>query len=309
MAAALGLGAWGGAMQAQQAETPVFRAETHLVELTFSVRRADGVLVRGLGRDDFQVTEDGVPQTIAFFGKETALPLTLGLLVDASDSQSKFYKRHRKDIERFLQTVVRPQDEVFSICFGNHLRLTSDKTADPAKVLEGLKRFDEGDRNFPELAEEDNREGGTAVNDAVYYSVREKLAQAQGRRRALILFTDGEENASAHDLLDAIDAARDSDTLIYAIRYTDEKEGRTAHAQQGTAVLRHMAAETGGKDYDALHTNVADAFAQIAEELRSLYSIAYHSTHKSSDGSFHRIQITTMNSDNSVRARTGYYAR
>ncbi|MDR3742552.1 MAG: VWA domain-containing protein [Terracidiphilus sp.] len=309
IAGAMALGAGCFAAWAQQTETPVFRAETHLVELTFSVRRADGVLVRGLGRDDFRVTEDGVPQTIAFFGKETDLPLTLGLLVDASDSQSKFYKRHRKDIEKFLKTVVQPQDEVFSICFGDHLRLTNDNTPDAAKVLDGLKRFDDGDRHFPELAAEDSREGGTAVNDAVYYSVQERLAKAQGRRRALVLFTDGEENSSAHDLLDAIDAARESDTLIYAIRYTNEKEEHTAHARQGTAVLHHMASETGGADYDALHTNVKDAFAQIAEELRSLYSIAYHSTHKTRDGSFHRVQITTENGDYTVRARTGYYAR
>ncbi len=307
-AAAMTLGSGGAAVWAQQAETPIFRAETHLVELTFSVQRADGTLVQGLGRGDFHVTEDGVPQTIAFFGKENDLPLTLGLLVDASDSQSKFYKRHRKDIEKFLATVLRPQDEVFSICFGNHLRLTNDNTADAAKVLEGLKRFDEGDRDFPELAADD-RDGGTAVYDAVYYSIREKLAKAQGRRRALVLFTDGEENSSAHDLLDAVDAARENDTLIYAVRYTNEKEGHTAHARQGTAALHHLAAETGGKDFDALHTNVKDAFAQIAEELKLLYSIAYHSTHKARDGSFHRVQITTENGENSVRARTGYYAR
>jgi Ca-activated chloride channel homolog len=302
---------WAGVVgaQAQQMETPVFHAETHLVELTFSVRSADGTPVRGLEQDDFQVAEDGVQQTIAFFGKETDLPLTLGLLVDASDSQSKFYKRHRRDIEKFLAAVVRPQDEVFSICFGDHLRLTNDNTADTAKVLDGLKRFDDGDRHFPELAEEDKRDGGTAVYDAVYYSIREKLAKAKGRRRALVLFTDGEENSSSHDLLDAIDAARESDTLIYAIRYTDEKDGRTAHAQHGTAALHHMAAETGGADYDALHTDVKDAFAQIAEELRSLYSIAYHSTHKSRNGGFHRVLITTEKSDYTVRARTGYYAR
>ena len=293
----------------QKMEAPLVRAETHLVNLTFSVRKADGTLVSGLNREDFEVAEDGVPQTIAFFNKEADLPLTLGLIVDASDSQSKFYKQHRKDIEKFLRTVVRPQDEVFSICFGNHLRLTSDSTASTAAVLDGLERFDKGDRKFPELTVDDTREGGTALFDAVYFAIEEKIAQAQGRRKALVLFTDGEENSSAHDLLDAIDAARDQDTLLFAIRYTNEKESHGAHARQGIAVLHHLATETGGLDYDALHTNISEAFEQIAENLRSLYSIGYHSTHNRHDGSFHRVAITTRDSDDTVHARTGYYAR
>lgn len=305
----LALALLGGAARAQETETPLVRTETHLVNITFSVRKADGTLVRGLERGDFHVAEDGAEQTIAFFGKEDALPLTLGLVVDASDSQSKFFKRHRKDIEKFLKAVVRPQDEVFSICFGNHLRLTNDNTASAETVLDGLERFDKGDRKFPELAAEDDREGGTALYDAVYYGVAERLEKAQGRRRALILFTDGEENASAHDELEAIDAARDNDTLIFAIRYTNDKESRAAHARQGATVLHHLAEETGGAEFDALHTDVGAAFAQIAEDLRSLYSIGYHSTHTRRDGSFHRVVITTENNNETVRARTGYYAR
>src|ERR1700744_6205284 len=103
---------------AQESQDPIFRTETHLIDFTFSVRRSDGTLVTGLNREDFSVTEDSVPQKPAFFGKEGDLPLTLGLIVDASDSQSKFVKRHYKDIEKFLKTIMRPRDEVFSICFG-----------------------------------------------------------------------------------------------------------------------------------------------------------------------------------------------
>lgn len=298
-----------GFSSAQDTGVPLLKSEVHLIDFTVSVRQPNGMLVKGLAREDFQIAEDGVPQNIAFFGREADLPLSLGLIVDMSDSQSKFIKRHLKDVEKFLETVVGPKDEVFTICFGNHLRLTNDSTASVDAVLDGLKRFDKGDRNFPELAAEDEREGGTALYDAVYYSVQQKLAQAQGRRRALILFTDGEENSSAHDLLDAIGTAQDADTLIYAIRYTAEKDGRTPHARQGKAALHHLAVETGGSDYDALHENVSKAFGQIADELRSLYSMAYHSTHRTRDGAFHKVAITTSNPDDTVRARTGYYAR
>jgi Ca-activated chloride channel homolog len=292
-------------------EQPTFRSETHLIDFTFSVRRPDGTLVKSLTRDDFQITEDGVPQKIAFFGREADLPLTLGLIVDVSDSQSKFIKRHKKDIEKFLKTVLGPKDEAFTICFGNHLRLTNDATSSIAQITDGLNRFDHGDRKFPELAAEDEREGGTALYDAIYYGVQQKLAGAQNRRRALILFTDGEENSSAHDLLEAIGAAQDADTLIYAIRYTEsEKGGRLApHARQGIAALHHLSAETGGADFDALHTDMPQAFAQISEELRSLYSVAYHSTNHKSDGSFHKVVISTTDESFAVRARSGYYAR
>jgi Ca-activated chloride channel family protein len=301
-------------LPAGYSQDPDFRSETHLINFTFIVRKADGTLVKTLTRDDFQVAEDGVPQKIAFFGKEADLPLSLGLIVDVSDSQSKFFKRHDKDIEKFLKTVLGPQDQAFTLCFGNHLRLTNDVTASIPEIMDGLRRFDHGDRNFPELAPEDKREdqsgGGTALYDAVYYSSQQKLAPAQSRRRALILFTDGEENASAHDLLEAIGAAQDSDTLIYAIRYTESERGRlTPHARQGIAVLHHLSAETGGTDFDALHTDMPAAFAQISEELRSLYSIAYHSTNHKRDGAFHKVAISTEDSSYSVRARSGYYAR
>lgn len=297
-----------------QAQEPLIRNEVHLIDFTFTVRQPDGKLLRGLARDDFQITEDGVPQRIAFFGKDTDLPLSLGLIVDVSDSQDKFLKRHHRDIQEFLQTVLGPKDEAFTICFGNHLRLTNEPSSSIPAIMDGLKRFDSGDRKFPELAPEDKREdqsgGGTALYDAVYYSVVQKLADAHARRRVLILFTDGEENSSAHDLLDATGAAQDSDTLIYAVRYTGDKDDKlTPHARQGIAALHHLAAETGGADFDALHTDLKQAFAQISDELRSLYSVGYHSTNRRRDGSFHKVMVTVGDSNNVVRARSGYYAK
>jgi Ca-activated chloride channel homolog len=296
------------------AQEPTFTNEVHLIDFTFSVRRANGTLVGGLTQDDFQITEDGVPQKIAFFGREKDLPLTLGLIVVVSDSQSKFIKRHYKDVEKFLATVLGPHDQAFTICFGNHLRLTNDASSSIAAIMAGLERFDKGERNFPELAAEDKRDdqsgGGTALYDAVYYSVQQKLAGTSGRRRALVLFTDGEENASAHDLLDAIGAAQDADTLIYAIRYTEGAASRlTPHARQGIAALHHLSAETGGADFDALHVDMSEAFEQIGLELRALYSVAYHSTNHVRDGAFHKVVITTTDPTYKVRARTGYYAR
>jgi len=288
----------------------VFKSEVHLVNITFSVRMPDGKVVSGLNADDFEVLEDGVLQKISYFARESQLPLSLGLLVDASNSQDKFLKRHQHDMETFLHKVLQPSDQAFAVGFGNHLRLVSDVTSSIPQIMNGLTRFDKGDRNFPEIGPKEERELGTALYDSVYFSVNEKLRSDQNRRRALILFTDGEENSSEHDLLDAISAAQDADVLIFSIRYTETKRGElNARNKYGMRVLGHLSSQTGGADFDGLHTNLSDAFEQISEELRSLYSIAYHSTNKSEDESFRKVVIRPKQDGLLVRAKAGYYAR
>lgn len=292
------------------AQEPTIKVETHLVGLTFSVRNPQGLLVTGLDRDDFSVYEDGAPQRISLFSRESNLPLTLGLLVDSSESQDKFLKQHLRDIQTFLTNTLQPQDQVFAICFGNHLRLVSDLSSNPASAIDGLERFAKDSRKFPELDPDETREGGSAVYDAVFASANGKMSNVPGRRKALILFTDGEENASAHDEIDAIAAAQAADTLIYAIRYTELKHNRlTADNRHGIAALHHIALQTGGTDFDALHTDLAQVFTQIGNELRSLYSIGYYSTNKRRDNTFRKVVVETTTAGLTVRAKSGYYAR
>ena len=292
------------------AQAPTFHAETRLVTLTFSARDREGRLVDSLSRDDLSVYEDGVEQKVSLFSRESELPLTLGLVVDASPSQEKFLKQHLQDIQVFLSSILRPQDKAFALCFGDHLRLVSDLSADPTQLSAGLTKFDKGSRDFPELEPDDTRSGGSAVYDAIYASVAEKLAASQGRRKALILFTDGEENSSSHDEIDTIAAAQGADTLIYAVRYTQAKKGKlTADNRHGIAALHHMAEQTGGRDFDALHTDLAQTFRQIGDELRSVYSISYYSTNKTLDDSFRKILVEAHTEGVTVRAKSGYYAK
>jgi Ca-activated chloride channel homolog len=287
----------------------VFHSEVHLVTLTFSVHDASGKLVSGLNQDAFQIFEDGVPQKIVSLTSGSELPLSIGLLVDGSDSQSKFLKRHTKDVELFLQQILRPQDEVFAIGFGDHVRLVADLTSSPTQVVDGLTAYDKGKGDFPELDPDPTRSGGTALFDTIYASVQEKLASAAGRRRVLILFTDGEENSSAHDEVEAIAAAQGADVLVYAVRYTQVHHDKlTAGNHQGMANLKHIAAQTGGTDFDGLNTDLSQDFRQIADELRSQYSISYYSTNKVNDGSFRKVVIEPTQPGLSIRARSGYYA-
>jgi len=306
--AALVLGVCLPTIQAQT--TPTFHAETNLVTLTFSARDGEGHFVDRLSADDFSVYEDGMPQKVSIFSRESELPLTLGLIVDASPSQEKYLKQHLHDIQVFLASILRSQDRAFAVCFGDHLRLVSDLSSNPEAIIDGLTRFDKGERSFPELEPDDTRSGGSAVYDAVFASVTEKLAAIPGHRKALILFTDGEENSSAHDEIDTIAAAQGADTLLYAVRYTQVKHNKpTAENRHGTTGLHHMAEQTGGRDFDALHTDLTQTFQQIGDELRSVYSIGYYSTNKTHDNSFRKVVVEPHTEGVRVRAKSGYYAR
>lgn len=285
------------------------RVDVGLVNAAFSVRDGNGTFVSGLTKDDLEVFEDGVRQRIEFFGKNSDLPLTLGLIEDFSGSQDKFVKKHRKDTQAFLRTVLRPSDKVFLVCFGNHVRLASDLTDSPSRIDRAIAAFDHDPRKFPFLGEDEKREGGTALFDAVFFASRNKMRSQMGRK-AFIVMSDGEDNSSQRSLATAIEAAQGADALVYAIRYTELSHGRvTPINRQGIEAMRKLAEETGGRDFDASKTDVREAFNQIGEELRSLYELAYTSSNQTRDGSFRRIEIRARQKEFKVRARMGYFAR
>ncbi len=289
---------------------PVIQVETHLIDTTLSVRDADGRIVTGLSQNDFTVVEDGVPQKIRFFAHDNQLPLSIGLIIDESGSQEKFVKEHEKDIETFLKQVLEPNDQAFALCFGNHLRLVSDSTSSAPIIMDGIRSFDKGNMDFPEIGPKEERELGTALYDAIYFGITEKLAAIHQRRKVLLVFSDGEENSSEHDLLDAIEAAQNADVLIYAIRYTELKHGKMdARDRYGMRALDHLTTQTGGKTFDFHATKLKQDFAEIAGDLRSLYDLAYQSTNPTRDGTYRKVVIKTTRPELTVRARTGYYAK
>jgi Ca-activated chloride channel family protein len=289
-------------------DSPPIRVNVRLVNVGFSARDTAGRLLTTLEKQDLEVYDDGVQAKIAFFAKGTELPLRLGLLVDNSGSQEKFSKRHHRDLEKFLASVLHPADRAFLVCFGNHLRLASDFSASPAVIADGLKRLEHDHRGFPEIGPQDRRVLGTAFYDAIYYATTEKLAGAEHGRRALIVLSDGEDNSSARHLLDAIEAAQRENVVVYAIRYTDSDRGRwTARTKYGVRVMQRIARETGGMDFDADQTNLTDAFRQISEELRSSYELAYHSAGPG-DGTFHKLVVRSTRPGISIRTKTGYFA-
>ena len=290
---------------------PAIRVDVQLVTVSATVRDERNALVTGLTQEDFEIVEDGVSQKIAYFKLSSQVPLQIGLLVDVSGSQDRSSKQHRVDLERFLHDVLGPDDRAFLLCFGNHLRLASDLTVSPQQILDALQRFDKDSRHLPELGPAaEIREGGTAFYDAIYYGVTEKLAAVDKGRRALIIFSDGEDNASAHHMLDAIESAQSADVLLYGMRYTETKKGKlTARNKYGTRVMDRLALETGARAFDASQGDLGDLYRQIGDELRSSYEIGYYSTNSSNESSFRKISVRMRRPGLAARAKTGYFVR
>jgi Ca-activated chloride channel family protein len=285
------------------------RVKVNLVSVAFVARDARGALVDNLTQDDVDVVEDAVPQKIAFFSRSADVPLTLGLVVDASGSQDHFSKQHKNDLEVFFKDVLGPRDRIFLVGFGNHLRLVSDFSHSGADLLEEWKRYQKSTGRFPLLGPDENRDLGTAFYDSIYYSVTDKLARENGRR-AILLFSDGEDNSSSHNMMTAIETAQSENVVVYAIRYTDKEHGKlTARNKYGMSVMERVARETGGAHIDAETTDAHVYFRQIAEELRTSYELGYYPTDPLKDDSFRKIVIKPKREGVKVRAKTGYFSR
>lgn len=285
------------------------RSNVNLVSVSFTVRDSRGALMDRLTQGDFDVFEDAVPQKIAFFARSVDLPLTLGLILDASGSQEHFIRKHEQDLKVFLDEVLGPRDRAFMVCFGNHLRLVSDFTPSGPAILEGLERYDHDNGHFPEIGPKENRDLGTAFYDAIYYAVRDKLAAEEGRR-ALLVFSDGEDNSSSHEMMTTIETAQQENVQVFTIRYTQKEHGRlTARNKYGISVMGRVAKETGGQETDAEATDPHTYFKQIAEELRTAYELAYYPSNPIRDDTFRKIVIRPKPEGLTVRAKTGYFAR
>jgi Ca-activated chloride channel homolog len=290
------------------AQEPI-HVNVKLVNVAFSARDSQGALVKSLTKDDVEIFEDAVPQKISFFAHSVDVPLTLGLIVDFSGSQDHFSAQHQHDLEVFLKDILGSRDRVFIIGFGNHIRVVSDFSQSGAELLDRLTRYQHSDKHFPELGPKENRELGTAFYDSIYYSVMEKLVGGSGRR-ALLVFSDGEDNSSSHDMMTAIEAAQAANVQVYTIRYTEEEHGHlTARNQYGSRVMDRVAKETGGNAIDAKATDPKTYFQQIAEELRTSYELAYYPTNPSPDDTFRKIVIRPKQQGLKVRSKTGYFSR
>ncbi|HEV3422067.1 MAG TPA: VWA domain-containing protein [Candidatus Acidoferrum sp.] len=210
------------------------------VNLLATVRDKHGNLVRNLSKDDFTLEQDGKPQTITYFVKESDLPLTLGLLVDTSLSQRRVLDQERAASRSFLDRVLREdKDKAFLIHFDHEVELLQDLTSSRQKLLAAIDQLrtpqyshaSSGGGSSGGGGDGDGRGshghghgGGTLLYDSIYLASNELMKKQQGRK-ALVILTDGVDRGSKESLADAIETAQRADTLIYCILFADKEEG------------------------------------------------------------------------------------
>jgi len=328
------------------AQEPKIAVEVKTVSVLATVRDKHGKIVPDLTKDAFKLEEDGKPQTIDYFAKESDLPLRLALLVDTSLSQRRVLEQERTASYSFVDNLLRPEKDVAAVVnFDFDIALLQDFTSSRPKLQTAFEKLDTpqfdsqrggagtgpGGRGGPGGPGHPRRSGGgTHLYDAVWLASDELMSKQQGRK-AIVILSDGVDHGSKETLSDAIEAAQRSDTVVYSILFSD-KEGYShfgpggmgpygghggyggrggnypPHEQvDGKKILDRISKETGGHLFEVSKKETVDKiYAQIEEELRNQYSLGYTPAKDSAPG-YHKIVLATFNKDLRVQARDGYY--
>jgi Ca-activated chloride channel family protein len=304
--------------QEQQKPIPPIQVTTGLVHLVATVTDRRHNFITNLDKSDFKVLEDGIPQEIRFFGRETDLPLRIGLLLDTSNSIRPRLEFEQDAAIDFLSSVIRRnKDMAFLMTFDNEPEVIQDFTGDTALLTSAIRKQRAG--------------GGTALNDAIFKAA-DKLSNPPLApdpnpqvRRVLVVISDGEDNLSDHALSDAIEAAIRAEASIYAIStntewiststVAGEKQASPSdlshkvHLGPGDKVLEKFADQSGGRVFFPYRVDdLAQSFVDIGSELRSQYFIAYSPANPPITPKYRRIDVQTDRKGLIVRSRKGYYA-
>jgi VWFA-related protein len=306
--------------------TAQIRVDVGLVTVTCEVSDRGGAPAKNLRIEDFELRDNGREQKIESLWQEQDLPLTIGLLVDVSGSQSAFIDEHRRAVIQFLAQILGPKDRAFLVTIGPEAKLIADltgsPTSSPTSSIDELRRAAErmdpsqsagtvfGESCFQTIPGRGC--GGTALWNGVYASARQKLRWVQGRK-ALIVISDGFDTGSPHSLSDSIEAVQESAGVVYAIKYVDPTVtpsiagiSRRNAAQRG---LERLTDETGGYTFPDPGDRLTEVFAKIEQDLRNQYVLGFTPPVEARDGRFHKLEVKMRPRGLTVRARIGYYAQ
>jgi VWFA-related protein len=274
------------------------RQDAYEVRLNATVLDSSGRSVLDLNQDAFHVYEDGVPQTIASFRHED-LPVSLGILIDSSGSM---YDKRAAVNQAALDLVKlsNPQDEAFLVDFSWEAFIDQDFTSDTAKLQQGLGYI--------------KSSGGTAIYDALVASADYLAKNAKHPKQVLLVVTDGEDNASSATLEDAIRRIQDLDgPTIYCIGLLFGPDTDKAEARHARRVLEALAEQTGGVAYFPKNLKEVDPIAsEVAQDIRTQYTIAYHSTKSPTLGGYRQVHVDAKEKGYGklqVRTRSGYFPK
>jgi VWFA-related protein len=328
-------------------QEPKIAVDVKTVNVIATVRDKHGKIIPDLNQDAFALTEDGRPQNINYFAKESDLPLRLGLLVDTSLSQRRVLDQERSASYSFLDNLLREKkDLAFLVNFDFDVILLQDFTDARPKLQAALQSLE-----TPQLSSRGRgaggpsggsggdpgsggasgrgggrRGGGTHLYDAVFLASDELMGKQHGRK-ALIILSDGVDHGSQETLAYAIETAQRSDTIIYSILYADEEGfgnhpsfgmgpgGRGGHGgrypQQehvdGKKILEEMSKKTGGRLFKVSKKETVEKIYAQIEEELRNQYRLGYTPDKGAEAGYHKIQLTTYNKDLVVQARDGYY--
>ena len=288
-----------GAQQSSTQEdesVATIRKTVNEVNVVFTVTDKHGRYVKDLKKEDFKFVDDSKPaEDVKDFRTQTDLPLQVGLLVDASNSVRDRFKFEQESAIEFLNQTIRPKyDNAFVVGFDVTPEVTQDFTDNTEALSRGVRLLRPG--------------GGTAMFDALYFACRDKLLKAPRTgplRRAIILLSDGEDNQSHVTREEAIEMAQRAEVIVYTI-----STNISGMKGKGDRVLERIADTTGGRPFFPFQIrDVANAFAEIQDELRSQYAVSYKPADFKLDGRYRTIEIVAMDHKNfHVRSRRGYFA-
>ncbi len=274
-----------------------YRLHTDVEEVVLNATVVDGSqLVENLTKDDFQIFEDGVKQTLLSF-QHTDLPVSMGLVIDNSGSMY----RKRPSVNKSALDLVQasnPNDEAFVVNFSDEAFIDSELTSDIHKLRDGLSHIDS--------------HGGTALYDAVVASADKLVADAKRPKQVLILITDGEDNASSLTLEQTIHRVQQlSGPVIYSVGLLFGDEMSRAEVRNARRALEMLSGETGGMAFFPKSMDEVDQIAaEVARDIRSQYTLGYHSTKPTTVPGFRKVDVIAEEKGKSkltVRTRTGYF--
>ena len=277
------------------AQDVTLHVDVKLVNIFVNVTDRNGAIVGDLTKDDFAVAEDGRPQTIQVFERQTDLPLNLTLAIDTSGSVKKDMAEEADAAHRFVHAIMRPQQDQMSL-----LQFATDVT----ELTPFTNKVSAIDRGLDRL----HADHATALYDAIVLGSG-KLGPKQGRK-VLILVSDGGDTAKSSTYDEALEAALRNEVIIYSL--IDVPIAASAGRDLGGEhALITLAEQTGGKSYYVSEEGLDKAFAHVSRDLRTQYLIGYYPHHQEPGRIFHRLSVTVPRAstqDFNVRHKTGYYA-
>jgi Ca-activated chloride channel homolog len=275
---------------------PTFRVNVRLVNVFTTVTDTHGTPIANLTKDDFRVLEDGVPQSVSVFDRESELPLSIVLAIDTSQSTLREFKLEVASARKFVHSIMRPVDRLSVFQVTENVDQVVPFTADIQRIQHGIDRLQVG--------------AGTSLYDAIFLA-SDALMDRQGRK-VLVLITDGGDTTSRADYNRALKRAQQAEAIVYSIIVVpvEADAGRNTGGEHALIQISH---DTGGKHYyaDSLG-ELDDAFRQISDELRTQYLLAYYPSRPVADSPFRRIEVQLVKKPEEaktykVRHRAGYY--